>query len=648
MSRIFFLTFLMVFSSFISYSQRLDIKLSTTSKKAEKYFYSAYDAYNTHNTIKALQDVGKAIEIDPLFFEAYWLQGDILADDQKLVEAAQSYKKVIGINPEISPNIYIILGGLEMKLGRYAAAKESFVRYLSYDNLPDLKREWARNEITCCNFGIYALEHPVPFQPVNLEDSINTPYDEFVNAITSDEEFLYFTRTNPRDNETLNRGNKFEEDFYISERKGSDWRKALNIGPPINTHGNEGALSISPDGRMIFFAGCNRDDGYGSCDIYCSRKMGDHWSEPENLGPVVNSETWDSQPSFSSDGKTLYFASKRYGGKGSSDIWKTILQPDGSWSIPVNLGDSINTKLEEMAPFIHPGDQTLYFSSRGHLGLGGMDLFYSRKDSLGQWHKPSNLGYPINTNADEITIIVNAKGSMAYISSNNLGGKGKQDIYTFRLYKEAQPNPATYFKGIVYDNTSKIKLEAKFELIDLSTAGTVAVSKSDPVNGEFLLVLPTDRNYALNVSREGYLFYSDNFSLSGVNSQSSPFLKNIPLKPIKIGESVILKNIFFDTDKFSLKDESLVELRKLLAMLQKNPRIKVEISGHTDNVGTAEYNLTLSKNRAKSVYEFLIQQHIGSERLTYAGYGLTRPVDSNETELGRANNRRTEFKVTGY
>ncbi len=369
--------------------------------------------------------------------------------------------------------------------------------------------------------------------------------------------------------------------------------------------------------------------------------------EPENLGEVVNSPQWDSQPSFSSDGKTLYFASNRPGGKGASDIWKTILQADGQWTPPVNLGDSINTREEEMAPFIHPDDQTLYFSSRGHPGMGGLDLFYSRKDVNGGWRKPVNLGYPINTCADEITLVVNARGNMAYISSDKLGGKGRQDIYKFPLYREAQPMLTTYFKGIVYDEETRAKLEARFELVDLGNSKMVAESRSDRITGEFLLALPTERNYALNVSRDGYLFYSDNFSLTGYNPQDKPLIKNIPLKPIRIGEAVILKNIFFDTDKFILKDESLVELQKLLALLQKNHGLKIEISGHTDNIGSEAHNLELSGNRAIAVYQYLLQHGISAGRLSHAGYGFSQPIDVNTTEQGRANNRRTEFKVIG-
>jgi outer membrane protein OmpA-like peptidoglycan-associated protein len=530
-------------------------------------------------------------------------------------------------------------------IGRYQDAKNDYEKFMSYPNVPAEKRDRSTNSVHACDFGIDAMAHPVPFHLDNLGDNVNSPLDEYVNAITTDGQRLYFTRKLPRNAETIDQGNEFEEDFFFCDKQDTGWAKAVNLGPPINTHGNEGALCISPDGKLIFFAACNRPDSYGSCDIYWSRKVGLNWTVPENLGPTVNSPAWDSQPSFSSDGKTLYFASKRAGGKGSSDIWKTELQPDGSWTEPVNLGDSINTRAEEMAPFIHPDDQTLYFSSRGHPGMGGLDLFYSRKDAAGNWTKPVNLGYPINTYADEITLVVNANGDLAYVSSDKPGGKGRQDIYSFTLYKEARPHKATYFKGIVYNKETRKKLGAKFELIDLESGKTVILSTSDPVTGEFLLSLPVNKNYALNVSKEGYLFYSDNFSLEGDNTVTKPFVKDIPLQEINVGQTVILKNIFFDTDKYDLKDESKVEMGKLIDLLNKNPKIRIELSGHTDNAGSEEHNMTLSTKRAEAVYTYLIQHSIAKERLTYAGFGFSRPIDTNETEQGRANNRRTEFKV---
>ncbi len=621
--------------------------LSTTNKKAEKWFYMAVDSYQGKYFDKAIVEVKKALEQDPAFTEAYILQGDIYAGDQQYEKAVDSYQSAIKTNKSFSPNLYYILANMQLNMGRYSDSRSNFLRFLEFEGLPDAMRQQSEKRIKSCEFAMQCVANPVPFSPVNLGDSINTRYDEYINAITPDEERLYFTRKNPRNAQTIDQSQDYEEDFYIAHKADSAWTEAVNLGPPINSHGNEGALNISPDGKYLFFAACNREDGFGSCDIYWAKRIGNGWSEPVNLGPVVNSPQWDSQPSFSSDGKTLYFASKRPGGKGSSDIWKTELQPGDQWSNPVNLGDSINTKAEEMAPFIHPDDQTLYFSSKGHPGLGGYDLFYSRKDMKGEWHRPVNLGYPINTNADEITLVVNAKGNLAYISSDVQGGKGRQDIYQFPLYKEARPMLTTYFKGIVYDVETREKLEARFELIDLATSKTCAEASSDKVTGGFLLVLPTEKNYALNVSRDGYLFYSDNFFLTGTNSQGKPFLKNIPLKPIKIGEAVILKNIFFDTDKYILKDESLAELQKLLGFLRKNPKLKIVINGHTDNVGSAEHNLELSGNRAKAVYEFLVQHDVAVSRLSYAGFGFSQPIDVNTTEQGRANNRRTEFKVVG-
>lgn len=621
--------------------------LSTQNKKAEKWFYTAVDSYQLKYFEKAIDEVNKAIQQDQTFTEAYILRGDIYADIREYDKAIISYQSAVNTNNPFSPNLYFILANMQLATGRYADSRLNYERFLESGGIPEQKRHQAEKNIGSCDYAIRSMANPVPFTPVNLGDSVNTRYDEYINAITPDEEMLYFTRKNPRNEQTHDKGQEYEEDFYVSQKADTSWRHALNLGSPINSHGNEGALNISPDGKFLFFAACNRDDGYGSCDIYWAKRFGSHWSEPENLGSVVNSPQWDSQPSFSSDGRTLYFASKRPGGKGSSDIWKSEMQAGGEWGVPVNLDDSVNTRAEEMAPFIHPDDHTLYFSSKGHLGMGGFDLYFSRKDLNGGWTRPVNLGYPINTHADEITLVVNARGDLAYISSDIPGGRGRQDIYRFPLYRDARPLLTTYFKGIVFDAETNAKLEARFELIDLADAGICAEASSDRITGGFLLVLPSEKNYALNVSKDGYLFYSDNFFLTGTNPQVRPFIKNIPLQPIRIGEAVVLKNIFFDTDKYMLREESMAELKKLLAFLQKNPTLKIVINGHTDNVGTAGYNLELSRNRARAVYEYLIRNNIAESRLSFEGYGFSQPVDVNTTEQGRANNRRTEFKVVG-
>jgi outer membrane protein OmpA-like peptidoglycan-associated protein len=619
--------------------------LSTKSKKAQALFTEAINYYNQKDFQKAIKSLDRAIREDTSFVEAYILKGDIYADQQYPKEAILHYKKGISANPDYSPVLYMIVANVELQSGLYEDARKDYLKFLSYPDQPKEKQAKARRNVKSCEFGITSMANPVPFKPVNLGDSINSRYDDYVNAVTADERQLFLTRKLPKAGMPASGSTEFNEDFYRSVRPDSVWCKAVNLGPPVNTEENEGALCISPDGKYIFFAACNRSDGYGSCDIYWSRRTGDDWSAPENLGPVVNSGTWDSQPSFSSDGKTLYFASKRQGGKGSSDIWETELQSDGSWSPPVNMGDSVNTRLEEMAPFIHPDNRTLYFSSRGHQGMGGFDLYFSRTDAGGNWQAPVDMGYPINTYADELTLVVNTKGDAAYISSDKLGGRGGMDIYAFNLYKEAQPVLVTYFKGVVFDKETKKRLGAKFELVDLATGKMVSRSTSDPVTGEFLLSLPTEKEYGLSVSKAGYLFYSDHFELRGESSKQKPFIYNVPLQPIRVGETVILKNIFFDTDKYELKAESRSELANLIQLLKSNPAIKIEISGHTDNHGTADHNLVLSKNRAQAVYDYLIANGIAKERLSYSGFGLSRPIDSNDTEQGRANNRRTEFRV---
>ncbi|MBX7182583.1 MAG: OmpA family protein, partial [Bacteroidia bacterium] len=417
-----------------------------------------------------------------------------------------------------------------------------------------------------------------------------------------------------------------------------------NLGPPINTDGNEGAQCISPDGQWIFMTACNRRDGEGSCDIYISHKTANGWSEPRNPKSPLNSAKWESQPGFSVDGKTLYFSSNRPGGKGGMDIWYSTFVTGKGWGEPKNLV-IVNTPGNEQSPFIHPDDQTLYFSSNGLPGMGEADLFYCRRQPDGYWGIPQNLGYPINTPGDEQSLIVSATGDTAFISTDKKGGFGNLDIYSFALYPEARPQTVTYFKGKITDKDNRQPLEANFELIDIATGEIKARSSSTPGTGEFLVSLPMNRNYALNVSKDNYLFFSESFELKGSNSASKPVFKNVELSPIKAGEKVVLKNIFFDSNKFDLKSESNAELDKLVELLKKNPSMKIEISGHTDNIGNKTANKTLSENRAKSVIDFLISKGIESGRLVPKGYGDEKPIDSNETETGRANNRRTEMTI---
>lgn len=590
--------------------------------------YMRQQLYNT-----AAKELLSAIEIDPSFLEARVRLGDIyrkeLLDPAK---AKEQYLEALKINPDFAKQVYFSLGEVNISLGNYKEAKPNFEKYLGYQDISDQRRKAAQRHIVNCDFGMYAIEHPVPYDPKNLGPGINSKFPEYLPTVTADDELMIFTR----------KGN-YGEDFFISKKENNAWTQAMGLSENVNTPGNEGAQCISPDGQYLFFAACERPDGIGRCDIYYAKKDGNTWGKPVNLGSPVNTSAWESQPSLSADGKTLYFASDRKGSIGRIDIWMSTFK-NGAWTLPVNLGSGINTSEDEQSPFIHPDNKTLYFSSEGLPGMGQKDIYYTRKQPDGTWETPVNIGYPINTYKEESSLVISASGEKAYFASNSLEGMGSYDLYSFELYKEARPTMVTYIKGIVYDKDSRAKLSAKIEVISLENNEVVFESYSNSVNGEFLASLPVGQAYAFNVSKEGYLFYSDHFSLENKTS-STPFQLDIPLQKINVGEKVVLKNIFFETGSYSLKPESKTELNKLITFLNSNKNVTIEISGHTDNVGDDKSNLVLSDNRAKAVHNFLIKSGILAERLKYKGYGETQPVDSNTTETGRAINRRTEFKI---
>jgi len=626
----------------ISYSQ---INYSTKNKKAIKYFDQAMDYFQKKEMADCESNLLKALKEDDQFTEAHLLLAQIYDEQKKYELAIKSYNNVIEIDPDFFPNIYYSMADDEFQLGKYPDAQQHLKQYLTYERIPVQTKKKALFLLRCCDFAAIAVKNPVPFAPVNLGDSINSEYSEYSPALTLDEQTMIETRLRPRDNYTIT-GKNFEEDFYASEKNyDGSWGIMKPMGPPLNSHGNEGCPSLTGDGKTLYLTICNRSDGMGSCDIYYSERIGNSWSSPVNMGIRVNSSAWDSEPSISPDGNTLYFTSARSGTKGYSDIWRTTKDDNGIWTTPERLSDSINTEGADETPFIHPDGRTLYFSSTGHPGMGSYDIFYSRMDDNGNWSSAKNIGFPINTNKKEGYLFVNPKGDKAYFASDQLGGQGGLDIYSFDLYEEARPIPVTYLKGTIFDSKTHQQLRAKLELIDLKTSRVVARSFSDSQSGEYMLSLPSDRNYALNVANDGYLFYSENFELKGDPLKFKPYVKDVYLQPIEAGSVVILKNIFFDFDKFDLKPESLIELNRLLDLLKKNPALKIEIGGHTDNKGTAEYNQKLSESRSRSVYDFLVSNGINKNRLSYKGYGLTKPIDTNDTDEGRANNRRTEFKV---
>lgn len=624
--------FLLILTLYGITSQGQDLPFSgTKNKKADYYFGEALKTFQLQDFMRAQQWLDKAVALDPNFIDAYMMLAEIKKENEKYAEAVALYDKIIGINPEF-PMSYFGRSKCYMAMQRYNDAFNDATKFMSF---PDFYQKKDQISVIHKNadFARGAILKPFPFEPKNLGRMVNTEDNDYFPGITADEKMLIFTRlVNGRD-----------EEFYRCFKADSTYTLAQNMGYPINTERNEGTVSLSADGQYIFYTACNRPGARGSCDIYLSKLDGDTWSEPINLGAPVNTASWESQPSLSFDGRTLYFSSNRPGGFGEYDIWYTTFR-NGRWTPPVNAGPEINTPDDEQSPFIAKDDQTLYFNSNGHPGMGGTDLFFSRRGADGRWEKPVNMGYPINSEKDETCIVIASNGKDAYMAKEGTDSYGGLDIYRFELYEAARPQKTGYAKGVVFDAVTRKKLAAKVELIDLENGRTVVESYSNKVTGEFLVCLQGHRNYALNVSAQGYLFFSENFSLKD-QSATDPLVLSVPMQPITPGAKVVLKNIFFDSDKFNLKDESKVELNKLIQFLGSNPTVKIEIGGHTDNTGGKEKNVPLSANRAKAVKDYLDQSGVPAGRIFYKGYADTMPVADNATPAGRAQNRRTEIKI---
>ena len=415
---------------------------------------------------KAEIDFKEAISIDRNFFEAYMMLGEMMTKKRRYAEAASNYKTAVEIDSLFFKPVFFSLANTEMMSGDYKNALIHFNVYLEQPGMSEKNKIIAKKNVKNCEFAIDAIRNPVPFSPVSVGVGINTTDDEYWPSITADGQTLMFTR------QTINSLKpsfmQEQEDFYISLLAGNKWQKAFSAGAPLNTQQNEGAQTLSSNGSYMFFTACDRAGGLGSCDLYFSAFNDGRWSSPSNLRAPVNTSYWESQPSISADGVTLFFSSSRPGGLGGKDLWYSRMNSKHEWTVPLNMGKTINTDGDEMSPFIHFDGRTLYFSSDGRPGMGGFDIFMTRMNSDSTWTEPKNLGYPINTYNDEMGLIIESNGQKAYFSSVRDNANGK-DIFSFNLYESARPNPVSYLKGKVYDKVTGKLLKADYELINLST-----------------------------------------------------------------------------------------------------------------------------------------------------------------------------------
>ncbi len=610
------------------------------TKKVEEIIRKAYGFKSSGDIGECLKLLKKYHKKRPKNVVVTIVLAEIYNDIDNKENALAYYKRAIDTD-----SLYFLEAF--MQAGRLAFAKPDYKEALRYysgykSNGGSVKEYIAEADrfILNCNFAIEAIDNPVNYNPVKVK-YINSEHDEYWPSLNADESKLIVTRKVcfKDDNSRV----ICDENFVYTDSVVIDrFSEAIMLSENVNTEQNEGAQTLTSDGRTMYFTACNRADGKGRCDIYESVLTGDEWSTPVNIGSPINSYRWEAQPSVSADGRTLYFVSHRKSGFGGSDIYVSHKDDNGEWSAPRNLGSEVNTPFDESAPYIHPDGETLYFSSDGHTGMGGRDIFMIKRKSDSIWYGLKNLGYPINTNKDEEGFIVNTSGNRAYFATDLERGN-RRDIYSFDLPADIKPLSSSYFGGVVIDKKTDRPLEANIEVFRLDNAEPVYVGISDSVTGEFLFPVINNKQYAINVNRRGYLFYSDNIAPVADNNTNNK--KRVHLLPIEKDASIILKNILFDINSYTLKEESFAELNKIVEFLKINSTVAIEISGHTDNTGVETENIELSYNRAEVVKKYITDRGIDTNRIKSKGYGAEKPIADNSTQEGRSVNRRTEMKI---
>ena len=611
----------------------------SSNPKALKKYNEALVALEDNRSADGIALLGSALQIDSNFIDAYLSLAGALGNTKQYKNAVTVYERArlkdsIYFTPYLLPYAINLAG-----LGQFEEALTAIRNFLTLDGLSGRSIKAAQYRKKTFEFAVSSSQKnknaSYVFAPKNLGDSVNSSSSEYYPSVTVTDDALVFTR----------RTGNAREDFLLSAITNKDsFNKAAPLDGDINLEPRKGAITVSQDGDWLFFAADISGAGLGDFDIYKSVYTPSGWSEQENLGDSINTDFWESSPAISPDKRALYFSSTRPGGYGGADLYVSYLKPNGRWTEAVNMGPTINTAGDEMAPFIHADNQTLYFTSDGLPGYGGSDLFVLKKLPNGQWGIPENMGYPINTIENEGSLAVAADGYTAYYASDREDSRGGLDIYSFTLPTHARPFKTIYVKGVVTDLISKKGLPANLELTDNASGTLINKVQTDEL-GHYFITLPEGKDYTFTVNRKGYLFYSSAYALSGA-APDSTYVKNIALEPIKLASNFVFTQVLFESNSYALLPASLPELNKLLQILEENPSMHIQISGHTDNVGKAADNLTLSTNRAKAIVQYLSSKGIATERLSYKGFGSDNPIATNETPEGRALNRRTSFTIT--
>ena len=609
---------------------------SKVNPKAMAIYEIAIDKLKDGDMPQAIILLNKALARDSNYMDVVLSLAGAYAESKNYKESIRQYERARVKDTNYFAFYYLPYSISLAGDGRFDDALTAVNRVLALKTTSDRTYRSALYRKKTYEFAVnYAKNHPdnYKFLPINLGDSINTPDLEYYPSVTIDDSLLIFSRM------TKDRTELFMESTLTP----NGYTTAKPIDGEINVEPRKGGITMSADGNWLIYAADYPGKGFGNYDLYISYLTTQGWSEPENLGPNINTEFWESSPSISPDNRTLYFSSNRPGGSGGKDLYMSTRMPNGKWGPAENLGTNINSAGDELAPFIHADNQTLYFNSDGLPGYGSADIFISRKDSAGNWTKAENLGYPINTIDNEGSIAISSDGVTAYYSSDRSDSRGGLDLYKFQLRSDIQPHKTLYVKGRVFDINTGRGLPSAVELINNSNHQPLMRLQTDET-GRYFIPLPIGADYTVTVNRKGYVYNTQQIQLSNQKADST-YEKNIGLQPFELNKPMVLNNIFFETNSYNLLPVSMIALDKLADILTENKTMKIEIGGHTDNVGKPEDNQKLSEKRAIAVIEYLFTKKVRATQLTAKGYGDTKPIASNDTEAGRAKNRRTEFTI---
>lgn len=622
-----------------------------SNNRAEKVYEKAIKSYRQRTYTECIGLLNDVIAIEPEYVDAYFVLGLIYIKENRmnLKAASENFNRVIELCPDYDVYAYYQLSRIAYGAREYQEAYDNINKFLEDVDLikSDADYEEAVRLLDFSKFYIDILNNPVPFDPHPVP-GISTEYDEYLPIISPDNGMALFTRKmqSPPTRDDITPQMTFKERFMFSFRENEEFERGNLMPPPFNKNNNEGGATIAINNKLLYYTLCKFASGgrYYNCDICFSENINGTWTPIESISDKVNLEnTWESQPSITSDGKTLFFVSDRDGGFGGYDIYKTVKDENGEWCSPENLGSKINSIGNEKSPFIHTDSQTLYFSSDGLMGLGGYDIFLAKLNEDGSWNDPKNIGYPINSYDDDLGFFVSTDGEKGYFASNKFEGFGGWDLYSFNLYEEARPEKVLFIKGIVSAFEISDFKNTHIELKNVESKKITEI-EVDSITGEYYGAVVFRDDYIMTVKKKGYVHESN--YMSAINPRfSKPLDIFIDLKPIEVGMSYRLNDIYFDFNSVQLKPESIMVMDEFYLFLNENPTLKISIEGHTDNIGSDVDNQVLSENRSKSVYDYLVKRGIQFNRMSYKGFGESVPIESNETEDGRARNRRTEFVI---